>query len=134
MIASLSGELYRQPQGFEVTLLNGREPVTLRWAATAETAGLATVRVGGQLASVSVLATGLSADADAITLNAFQQRITHELHDTGYEPAFGLLGLRDRPLVATVAFQGPAEDNARLIVALADRCFAASYFRFHRLA
>jgi hypothetical protein len=73
-------------------------------------------------------------DADEITLHAFQRHLTHELHDTGFEPAFGLLELRERPLVATMTFHSPTDDVGRLTVAIADRCFAASYFRFHALA
>ena len=49
------------------------------------------------------------------------------------EPAFHLMEVIERPLVATINFQDPEDAAVRNIVALADRCFAASYFRFHQL-
>lgn len=134
LIARFSGQLYQDAQQFGLTLTNSAAPVTLRWHASADTAGIATVRYGSELASISILATGIVPDADQITLVAFQRHLTHELHDTGYEPAFGLLELRERPIVATIAFHSPEVEVDRLIVAIADRCFAAAYFRFHKLA
>ena len=115
-------------------LTTGAEPVTVRWFAVAETAGIVTVRAGDALATLSVLATGRVPDADEITIHTFQKRLTKELHDTGYEPGFALLSLTQRPLLATVTCHDPQDETARIVVALADRCFAASYFRFHSLA
>jgi len=40
----------------------------------------------------------------------------------------------DRPLVAVVAFAAPPEQTDQVLVALADRCFAAAYFRYLNLA
>ena len=57
-----------------------------------------------------------------------------ELRDTGYEPALDLLNLKQRPLIATVALWSPADPTDQLLVALADRCFAAAYFRYLSLA
>ena len=65
---------------------------------------------------------------------AFQRHLLTELRDTGYEPAFALLDLHQRPLVATVAFASPPDPQRQLLVALADRCFAAAYFRYLQLA
>jgi hypothetical protein len=68
-------------------------------------------------------------------LQAFQQHLLRELHDTGIEPAFGLLELKQRPLVATINFEQPIHTELdQLAAALADRCFAASYFRYQHLA
>ena len=135
MMASFSNHLYRETEGFECALTSGQadEAVRFRWHASADTAGIATVWADKQLASLSILASGIAPEADVITLNAFQRRITQELHETEFEPAFGLLQLPQRPLVATMTLFSPATDIARLLVALADRCFAASYFRYHRL-
>jgi hypothetical protein len=36
----------------------------------------------------------------------------------------------ERPLVAVVAFAAPNEQIEQVLVALADRCFAAAYFRY----
>src|SRR5205814_862441 len=102
----------------QAPLLMGWKDLTLRWKAVAPTAGIATVRFDdavstssgqAQLASVSLLASGLDPDADQITLQAFQRHLLTELRDTGYEPAFALLDLRQRPLVATVAFASPPD-------------------------
>lgn len=134
LIARLSAQLYQSPEGFELPLTRDPDEVSFRWRASAPSAGIATVRTRGELASISILASGLSADADSITLHAFQRHLTQELHDTGFEPGFGLLELHERPLVATATFRSPEGNGARLVVALADRCFAASFFRFHGLA
>ena len=83
---------------------------------------------------MSLLATGKVPDADAVTLEAFQRHLLAALHDTGCEPAFSLLDLRERPLLATINFVQPEEPQDRDAVALADRCFAAAYFRYQQLA
>jgi hypothetical protein len=84
--------------------------------------------------SLSLLASGLDRDADDITLRAFQTHLLHELRDTGVEPAFSLFELSARPLLATINFQSPPGSAQQRTVALADRCFAAAYFRFNHLA
>lgn len=135
VITEMSTHLYRSPEHFEVPLLMGRRDIALRWKAVAPTAGIATVRFDeSDLASVSLLASGLNPEADQITLQAFQRHLLTELRDTGYEPAFALMDLCQRPLVATVGFASPPDPQRQLLVALADRCFAAAYFRFLQLA
>jgi hypothetical protein len=133
LIARFSGELWRESEHFEITLTPPASSPALRWMASAKTAGIATIRHNA-LISLSLLATGLDPDADTITLQAFQSHLLRELHDTGIEPAFALMGLTERPLVATINFQSPAQQVDQQLAALADRCFAASYFRFHGLA
>jgi hypothetical protein len=135
LIAACSGALYRSPESVDLPL--GRdddEGLALRWRASAPTAGILTIRAPDRLASVSILASGIRHEDDTITLQAFQRHLTQSLHDTGFEPAFGLVELRERPLVATVTFHSPKSETGRMIVALADRCFAASFFRYHGLA
>jgi hypothetical protein len=44
------------------------------------------------------------------------------------------MDLTQRPLVATVGFASPPEPVRQLLIALADRCFAAAYFRYLQLA
>ncbi|HZL37435.1 MAG TPA: hypothetical protein VFC78_19110 [Tepidisphaeraceae bacterium] len=134
IIAHLSAHLWKTPEEFETTLPGGRSDMRLRWRSSAPTAGIATLRSDGQLASLSLLATGIDPDADSITLHAFQRHLLREWHDTGTEPAFALLNLDQRPLIATINFQSPAAPGDQFLVALADRCFAAAYFRFHQLA
>jgi hypothetical protein len=133
MIPQFSSALWRDPEAFE-TKAPWSPNITLRWRASAPTAGIATIRCSGDLASVSLLCTGMDQQADQITLQAFQRFLLQQLHDTEFEPAFALLELKKRPLVATINFLSPPDERERMAVALADRCFAASYFRYHHLA
>jgi hypothetical protein len=86
------------------------------------------------LISLTLICSGLSDDQDRITLQAFQTHLLRELHDTGFEPAFALMQLEERPLAATINFQTPIDVADQHLSALADRCFAASYFRRQGLA
>src|SRR5256885_16129243 len=134
MIATFSSAIWKSPEAFEVAPVLAGTKVDCRWRASAESAGIVTFRCNAELSSLSLLASGKDAQADQITLAAFQQHLLQELHDTGYEPAFDLVELTDRPLIATINMHSPAEQVDRLTTALADRCFAASYFRFQGLA
>lgn len=135
IIGTLSSHLYRQPDTFETPLPGGSGSLIFRWRASASsgTAGIATVRSGVALASISLLASGLEPQADVITLDAFQAHLVRQLHDSGFEPAFGLLRLRHRPLVATVTLTAPTDTRDSPVIALADRCFAAALFRYLHL-
>jgi hypothetical protein len=128
LIALFSSHIWRDPQEFEIHGLEGGS-LSLRWAASAESAGIATLRDPQQTLAISLLASGIDAESDTITLDAFQNHVVHELHDTGFEPSFDLIHLWQRPLVATVGLMLPAQEKDRRIFALADRCFAAAYFR-----
>jgi hypothetical protein len=134
LIGTLSGAVWRSPQEFEVRLHDERPHLVLRWRASAATAGVATVWDGKVLASVSLACSGLDEDADRITLDAYQRHLLHELRDTGYEPAFSLVHLRERPLLASVSFAAPDDPTDKILVALADRCFGAAFFRYLSLA
>jgi hypothetical protein len=134
LITHFATSLWRSPDEFELTLPPPQRHIRLRWRSSAPSAGIATVRANEQLASLSLLASGKEPDADQITLQAFQQHLLRELRDTSYEPAFALMDLKDRPLVATINFFSPPDELDRLAVALCDRCFAAAYFRMLNLA
>jgi hypothetical protein len=134
LIGTLAGAVWRSPEAFEQPLHPERLHLALRWRASATTAGVATVWDGSDLASVSLACSGLDEDADRITLDAYQRHLLHELRDTGYEPAFSLMHLRERPLLATVSFATPTGAVDKLLVALADRCFGAAFFRYLSLA
>lgn len=136
LLGALSGALYRAPETFELRLPLEGSSILFRWRGsnTAATAGVATAWSGDALASISLLASGLDQQADSITLESFQSHLVRQLHDTGFEPGFGLLTLDHRPLVATVALARPSEPMDQLAIALADRCFAAALFRYHHLA
>lgn len=129
LIGALAGALWQQPEEFETLLPPEPIGVRLRWWASSPTSGIATVRCEGNLASLSLLASGISAESDQVTLEAFQRHLLSELRDTGFEPAFELMELTERPMVATINFRAPQEPARQLMVALADRCFAAAYFR-----
>jgi hypothetical protein len=134
LIVRCATALRRNPELFEIGLSPTSAKLTLRWSASAKSAGIATVRCEDQLMSLSLLASGKDPDADSITIQAFQTYLLRELHDTGVEPAFALMDLKERPLVATINFRSPPIPAEVAVVALADRCFAAAYFRYHNLA
>jgi hypothetical protein len=63
-----------------------------------------------------------------------QNRLVDELRDTGFEPGFDLIGLKERPLLASFDCAPHVAPPQRVVLALADRCFAAAYFRRLALA
>jgi hypothetical protein len=132
LISLLSSNLWRSPEEFEVTLFGGR--LSVRWCACSPSSGLLTLRNGDELASLSILLCGLDVPADAATLQPLQLRLVRGLHDTGFEPAFDLVHLHERPLLASINFSLPSDPADRRWFTLADRCFAASYFRKMGLA
>ena len=134
LIAIFSSSIWRSAESFDLDPVTSATRISCRWRASAATAGILTLRSQGELASLSLLATGMDPDADTITLHAFQKYLLQELHDTGYEPAFDLICLDARPLVATINVRSPQAAGEQMIIALADRCFAASYFRYQGLA
>jgi hypothetical protein len=134
LIVHFATVLWRQPEEFETVLPHGRAHMTYRWRASAETAGISSLKAHGELASVALLASGKNPEADHLTLDAFQKHLVRELHNTEFEPAFELMDLRPRPLVAVISFLEPADKLDQLVIALADRCFAAAYFRYQNLA
>ena len=132
LITVFSMHVWRTPEEFQVTLPGGH--LTMRWRACSGTSGFATLRDRDDLVSLSVFLSGKEADDGAATLKPLQLHLVRELHDTGYEPAFDLMHIRERPLLASINFRSPAALNDQLLSALADRCFAASYFRKMGLA
>jgi hypothetical protein len=128
LIGLLASRIWRDPDEFEVPL----EPssnLILRWRASSQSAGIATIRTSTQTHSLSLIASGLDPDGDHLTLDAFQRHSFRELHDTGFEPSFDLIELKQRPLLATIGLIVPKNEQDRGVFALADRCFAAAYFR-----
>ena len=134
LIVHFATQLYRTPDEFEIPLTRRKDHLLYRWRSSSETTGISTLRNAGELASLAILASGKNPEADHLTLEAFQTHLLRELHGTPYEPAFGLRESTDRPLVAVVAFAAPPDPQDQVLVALADRCFAAAYFRYLNLA
>ncbi|HEX8324873.1 MAG TPA: hypothetical protein VF595_13275 [Tepidisphaeraceae bacterium] len=134
LIGHLAGLIWRMPDAFETDLVAVPERLELRWQSTAPTAGLMTLRWGVRVVSITVLASGLNPDADELTINALQQQLVHQLHGTEYEASFALRELTARPLAATLNITTPADPSLQSTAAVADRCFAAAYFRYLRLA
>ncbi len=130
LLGTLAGEIWRAPEAFELLLTPfGGEGLVLRWRASADTSGIATIHNEHNSLSVSLLASGLDQESDRLTLEAFQRYVVQELHDTGFEPSFDLVQLEQRPLLATVGLFVPQSGPQKRVFALADRCFAAAYFR-----
>jgi hypothetical protein len=131
VIVRCATELWRSPEEFDLNFPGGDgQRIQLRWRVCAKGAGVLTLRCEDQLCSLSLLAGGLDPDGDVLTLQAFQQHLLRALHDTGAEPAFSLMELPQRPLLATILLMPPASHAARVSIAVMDRCFAAAYFRF----
>jgi hypothetical protein len=128
LIALFSSHIWRDPQQFEISTIEECD-LALRWVASGESAGIATLRDTRNMLSLSLLASGIDPEGDQITLEAYQNHVVHELHDTEFEPSFDLIHIWQRPLVATVGLTMPQDEKDRRIFALADRCFAAAYFR-----
>jgi hypothetical protein len=132
LIAMFSSHVWRAPDEFVANLPGGH--LVMRWRACSDTSGIATLWYRDQLASLSILLTGGEPDGGADTLVPVQKQLVRELHDTGFEPAFDLMHIAERPLSATLNIRAPDEAGDQLVFALADRCFAASYFRKMGLA
>src|SRR5437016_7764162 len=131
MLVTCATSIWRSPEEFESSLpAPGPAKLALRWRNCARGAGILTIRHGDQVASLSLLASGIEPDGDSLTCSALQQHLVRELHDTGNEPAFSLLELPQRPLLATILILPPPTEPARVTAAIADRCFAAAYFRY----
>jgi hypothetical protein len=134
VIVRCATQLWRSPEEFDLSFSSGDVPrIQLRWRLCAKGAGILTLRCEDQLCSVSLLAGGLDHDGDLLTLQAFQQHLLRALHDTGSEPAFSLMELPQRPLLATILLLPPASHSARVSIAVMDRCFAAAFFRYEGL-
>jgi hypothetical protein len=133
LIVYFATTLYRSPEEFETPLPHAPK-MRFRWRASAPSAGIATLRNESQLASLGLFVAGLNDQTDRLTLDAFVMHLIRELRDTPFEPSFELTAIPQRPLVASVAFAAPEDQTQQLITALADRCFAAAYFRYLNLA
>lgn len=131
MIGHFSGLCWQSPGGFATDLDNG---LSVRLTAPAPTTAIASLGENpDKHLSLSLLLTGLDAEADRLTLAALQTHILRELHGTPFEPAFALLQITARPLVASIHLALPTLRQADRTFALADRCLAAAFFRYHHL-
>jgi len=129
LIGQCSAEIWRSPESFDFAFPQAGGRLVLRWCACSPTSGIAILLGERQAFSVSLLASGLDIAADRLTLDACQQYFVRQLRGTPFEPSFGLIDLWQRPLVATIGLFLPADDSDKKLFALADRCFAAAYFR-----
>src|SRR5437762_14365577 len=75
LIVHFATELWRNPEEFELALPRDQKHLKMRWRATADSAGICTLRSGEQLASMGLLATGKNSEADRLTLDAFQKHL-----------------------------------------------------------
>lgn len=128
LIADLAAAIWRSPEAFDMKVGPGGR-LHLRWRALAESSGIATLSDPTSCLSVSLVCGGLNIEAEQIALSAFHSHILRKLHDTQYEASFAVLQIKQRPLLATLGLAAPKEASDHTIFALADRCFAAAYFR-----
>jgi hypothetical protein len=134
LISRCAAAIAKNSHETQADLRDSGDP-TIRWRATAPGTGIATVRrAGGEIVSLSLLAAGLAPESEKVTFETFQQHLARELRETPYEPAFDLLQLDRRPLLASFTFAGKSTSDSQMIEALADRAFAAAYFRSLGLA
>src|ERR1700685_4294211 len=75
LIGRFSSAIWREPESFELALTSRPAGLTLRWSASAPTSGIAVLCDQTQTFSLSLLASGLDADSDRLTLAAFQQHM-----------------------------------------------------------
>jgi hypothetical protein len=131
LIGIFSGLFWRGSDEFIANL----DGLTLRLSQPAPTTAIATLRQADEkLLSLSLLLTGLNADADQITLSSLQTHLLRELHGTPFEAAFSLLQISARPVVASIHLAAPDDPQLRSLFALSDRCLAAAFFRYPHLA
>jgi len=134
VIVTCATHIWRSPDEFELhPPASHWADLSLRWRQCATGSGLLTVRCREEVASISLLASGVNPEGDFVTRQTLQTHLVRELHDTGSEPGFTLSDLPQRPLLATILLLPPATPSSRLGVALIDRCFAAAYFRYQGL-
>ena len=129
LIGQCSVQIWRSPDAFEFAVEGSDGGLEVSWRSSSATAGIAVLRDAKQTLQISVLASGVDANSDGITLEAFGQHIVRLLRNTPFEPAFDLREVMQRPLVATIGLFLPAGLADRKTFALIDRCFAAAYFR-----
>ena len=132
LIGHFSGRLYANPGEWQTNL--SPTPLKLRFFPPSSTSALATLSERDKTLSLSVLLTGINKDSDQLTINTVQSHLLRELHGTPFEASFSLLNLAERPMIASVHLALPESPDALPFFAVADRCLAAAYFRFHRLA
>ena len=132
LIGLFSGRLYANPGEWQTSL--SPTSLKLRFFPTSSTSALATLSERDKTLSLSVLLTGINKDSDQLTISSVQSHLLRELHGTPFEPSFSLLNLQERPMVASIHLALPENPDARALFAIADRCLAAAYLRFNRLA
>ncbi len=130
IIGTFSGFLYQNPLELHANL---PQSLSLRMTSPSPTSAIGTLREDDKLLSLSLLLTGISADADRVTLGVLQTHLLRELHDTPFEAGFSLLQLEARPMVASIHLAMPQNPDAKIVFAVADRCLGAAYFRYHHL-
>jgi hypothetical protein len=116
----------RHGASFRVPLpVRGLAHLELQWTSYG-TAAMATFWARAPV-TTSALAAGLDAGEDRDVLQALQSLILHFHGDSPLEPAFDVLAIPDRPLLATVPIPAPPTPDMG-IIADAETCLAAAFF------
>ncbi len=92
------------------------------------TAAVASFWARGDPVTTSALAPGLDAGDDHAALDGIQSLVLHFHGDSPSEPAFDLLTIADRPLLATVPIPVPSNRADMAIIADMETCLAAAFF------
>jgi hypothetical protein len=131
VLGAFASEIWRAPEKFELPLrsIPADTQLVFHFAATSDSSGVAWLRDPERTLLISMLVSGIDPTSDRLTLEAFQRFAVGELHDSGFEPSFEMLEIPQRPLAATVGLFPPQQPSDRWLFSLADRCFAAAYFR-----
>jgi hypothetical protein len=103
--------------------------IQLQWTQETWSAAVATFWVGQIPLTTSALASGRDAAADQEVLRAAQGLVLKFFGDSPVEPAFDLLRIEERPVIASVVLPVPLSLHEDLgLVADMETCLAAAFF------
>lgn len=119
--------LERHGAAFRAPLpVRGLKHIELQWTQEG-TAALATFWSHGEPITMSAIVPGLVAEDDRQVL-AMLQQLVMELHgNSPLEPAFDVLKIADRPLLATLLIPRPFPHRDTAVIADAETCLAAAF-------
>jgi hypothetical protein len=137
-VAPLMDDLRQSPAGFETKLHDprGGRPMLIRWRPHSQTAGTAEFWMNGTLAARSLLLCGVEKSAEWRALRQFNREAPRRWRTADDDPraAPRLLQLHERPLYASIIFLDKNDATRRVVLLIAQRAFAAAYFRVRFVA
>lgn len=136
-IEPIETALRASPDGFSILLPQTMgNPVTLCWRAASRTAGVVEFTLGRALAARSLVLCGVEKAAEREVLRAFnkQARRWGNVWIRYGEGDPRIYSIKERPLMVTVFHVDKNDHERQLGVGIAQRAFAAAYFRFRFIA